>query len=695
MAIVFTDNVTPLNAAYMNLLEQLSNKNVANGYLGLDAGGAINSPNPIYSQPAGTGVGFVYFPAAAGGAAFYSAVQGEPNARFRFSSDGRMEWGPGGSTPTDTTLYRVQAGILGTDGQIYLRGASSYLAFYQAAEAAARFYIGPGGNLNWGPGTATQDTTFYRASAGVLKTDGNLQVGGYVYANIGAAGQIWLHTDGSIYFGSASDVRLSRSAAGALTVQGDLFVTGNFDPTNGRLGVVCKQITDWNLAVDNGWYMGSVALNAPAALTGWVQGEVIAHGAVGWRVQRVWDFTAGAGSQIYERRQLNGTWTAWVPAGFNYTNLAHYANGASIFVGRSVVVDNEDANQKLYFGSALDTYLWRSGANALSLSGSLEAQSSIYSHVSSVNGTAFVADNLNAGGFALLARQNGDTQWRFYLSPSGQMTWGPGGTTLTDTTLYRGGVGDLNTDGRFLAQGNIAAKVNAATMVYLGDVIGSSQAGIVFGLAQDTNLYRSAANTLKTNGTLHVGVGVKFPDNTVQTTAAAGPGLATTLPGSPVDGQEAILVDSLTLPTYAWRFRYTASITDAYKWVYVGGAPIVTEVATIGTINSGTYGALASAGPSFALPRAGIYEVEVGARMYNNTASADAAMSYDIGGTAAVDADAVDTFGPGVTDATHNSMVKTKTIATAVTLTAKYRSAAGSTASFEKRFMRVVPVRVA
>ena len=41
-------------------------------------------------------------------------------------------------------------------------------------------------------------------------------------------------------------------------------------------------------------------------------------------------------------------------------------------------------------------------------------------------------------------------------------------------------------------------------------------------------------------------------------------------PGLPVDGQEFTLVDSLTAPTYSWRFRYMASMTDSYKWVLSG-----------------------------------------------------------------------------------------------------------------------------
>ena len=42
-----------------------------------------------------------------------------------------------------------------------------------------------------------------------------------------------------------------------------------------------------------------------------------------------------------------------------------------------------------------------------------------------------------------------------------------------------------------------------------------------------------------------------------------GVSIGTSLPASPYDGQEYVLTDSLTAPTYPWRFRYTASITDA------------------------------------------------------------------------------------------------------------------------------------
>jgi PKD repeat protein len=64
----------------------------------------------------------------------------------------------------------------------------------------------------------------------------------------------------------------------------------------------------------------------------------------------------------------------------------------------------------------------------------------------------------------------------------------------------------------------------------------------------------------------------------------------TTLPASPADGQEAILVDSTTNPSYQWRFRYNAGSSSAYKWEYVGGTDArLTQGSGNAVINSGGY----------------------------------------------------------------------------------------------------------
>lgn len=175
--------------------------------------------------------------------------------------------------------------------------------------------------------------------------------------------------------------------------------------------------------------------------------------------------------------------------------------------------------------------------------------------------------------------------------------------------------------------------------------------------------------------------------------------VVTALPGSPTDGQEVILVDSLTVPTYAWRFRYVSGITDANKWLYCGGDPAFIEITNQDATTSATFIALANAGPVFAIPRAGIYDVEIGFMAYKPSGNGSIlVMSYDIGATGAVDADGVfATNGTLVVSGTEvrssSTRPRRKTL-TAVTLTSKYRSANTEQGGFGNRWMRVTPFRI-
>lgn len=94
-------------------------------------------------------------------------------------------------------------------------------------------------------------------------------------------------------------------------------------------------------------------------------------------------------------------------------------------------------------------------------------------------------------------------------------------------------------------------------------------------------------------------------------------GIGTSLPGSPANGDEYILVDSLTAPTYAWRFRYVSGISDAYKWVFIGGADMLAINDAQQNVSgaSGTWLDAPTAGPGMTIPRAGIYRVRGGAKI--------------------------------------------------------------------------------
>jgi hypothetical protein len=171
------------------------------------------------------------------------------------------------------------------------------------------------------------------------------------------------------------------------------------------------------------------------------------------------------------------------------------------------------------------------------------------------------------------------------------------------------------------------------------------------------------------------------------------PDYATTLPGSPSNGKETILVDSTSAPTYHWRLRYNSTTA---KWHYIGGTPAFSQVLTAELCSSTTYVALTTAGPSFALPVAGDYIVEIGTQaVYVGGAFDFAYMSYDIGGTGAVDADAIGKFSPTITGAVGAlAKAKLKTGLTAVTLTAKYKTTGTQTLNFFDRWMRVTPVKI-
>jgi len=112
------------------------------------------------------------------------------------------------------------------------------------------------------------------------------------------------------------------------------------------------------------------------------------------------------------------------------------------------------------------------------------------------------------------------------------------------------------------------------------------------------------------------------------------------------------------------------------------------EVTTEETTTNISYAALATAGPSITIPAAGDYIVEIGFGGMGSAIGIGVAMSYDIGGTGAVDADRV-YFETQVASQRlpHASRARQKTLV-AVTLTAKYKVTSG-TGTFRDRWMRV------
>lgn len=174
--------------------------------------------------------------------------------------------------------------------------------------------------------------------------------------------------------------------------------------------------------------------------------------------------------------------------------------------------------------------------------------------------------------------------------------------------------------------------------------------------------------------------------------------LVTTLPASPVDAQEVYLQADATNGVI-WELRYNAGSASAYKWEFIGGSPLYNEVTADDSIDSTTYGEIATHGPAIPLPRIGDYDVTIGANFYNLAAGTQQVYySFALSGVAgAVDGDAIvasltSAGGPG----RGNYMrAKRKTFTTVQTVVAQYRVQSAAGGHVFDRWMSIRPIRLA
>lgn len=166
------------------------------------------------------------------------------------------------------------------------------------------------------------------------------------------------------------------------------------------------------------------------------------------------------------------------------------------------------------------------------------------------------------------------------------------------------------------------------------------------------------------------------------------------LPANPFDGQVIDYVADAANGV-VWRFRYRAASASAFKWELIGGSPLEAHVAAAETQGTtAVYGALTTPGPSITVPLAGDYLVTIGAEITNNTAATANMMSYDVGGTGAVDADRIILVLFSASEQSNHERTKLKTaLAAATALVAKYKTS-GGTGTYLERTMLVLPRRV-
>jgi hypothetical protein len=177
---------------------------------------------------------------------------------------------------------------------------------------------------------------------------------------------------------------------------------------------------------------------------------------------------------------------------------------------------------------------------------------------------------------------------------------------------------------------------------------------------------------------------------------AGSAGYGTVLPATPADGREYILVDSLTNPTYAWRFRYNAGSSSPYKWEFIGGTEANAYISPDQTLTTtGAWTDLATVGPSFVVPRAGDYDISISAAGYNSAANIQSYIGAGIGawttpGLAIVQVSRI----AAQLDTAYFGSVRLAALASGAEIRMRYYLVAASTVHYSARRLTVVPVRV-
>lgn len=194
-----------------------------------------------------------------------SRVSADTIGRYAAYTDGKMEWGPGGSTSRDTTLKRTSAGGMRIDNRLglgndpdathvlYIAPASSsasavslkqgqnsstpivqtnanqsttpVLQSTVTTDTNPRLAVDSAGIFTWGPGNAAVDTTLKRTAVGGIRADSRLGIG-----NDPDATQI-LYISSTASGGSAAYLKQSNS--GSFTPVVHVETAGTGTPTLG------------------------------------------------------------------------------------------------------------------------------------------------------------------------------------------------------------------------------------------------------------------------------------------------------------------------------------------------------------------------------------------------------------------------------------------------------------------------------
>jgi hypothetical protein len=319
------------------------------------------------------------------------------------------------------------------------------------------------------------------------------------------------------------------------------------------------------------------------------------------------------------------------------------------------------------------------------------------------NDTLLVADSAQADGMKWVKIADSMILAGTNLAKLAAVTGAPNGTKfLRDDGSWQtpAAGGAVGTDVIWDVKGDLAVGTGADTAAR--QAVGANNTLLVADSAQTSGvkwanvadgMVAAGQNLTKLSAVTGTPNGAKFlrDDGSWQGISAYG----TTLPGSPVDGQQAVLVDSTTNPTYIWQFRYNAGSSSAYKWEFVGGVAAFIQVVTGGTTTAvAAWVDLTNIGPSFIVPRAGDYSAMLVAQLNDSTAQANVQAGVGIGAFASPSISAATYINPGGNWITQMSFGPITGVAASSELRMRYLQAVAGTLTGQYRSLSIQPIRV-
>ena len=184
------------------------------------------------------------------------------------------------------------------------------------------------------------------------------------------------------------------------------------------------------------------------------------------------------------------------------------------------------------------------------------------------------------------------------------------------------------------------------------------------------------------------------------------PLFVTALPSAPSDGMEVYYqsttagtgggaTDTMATAGAVWHLRYRAA-GGTHKWEFVGGGRTAHSIDTSEARASvGSFGDVATVGPSLVVPLAGEYDVLYGCRSNADNANRNLAVEIAKNGTQVEYAyvAASDSATDGSSGASANVVVQL-TLAASDALKVRYFSGISVTPTFSNRRIRLTPIRV-